>query len=42
MLIKVAIKFTEAKIEDKPAKCNLKIVKSTLESGWERVVDKGG
>lgn len=42
MLIKVAMKLTEAKIEDRPAKCKLKIVKSTLESGWACKAERGG
>lgn len=42
MLITVVIKFTAPKIEEIPAKCSLKIVKSTLPSGCPSLLAKGG
>jgi len=38
----VAIKLIEPKIELIPAKCNLKIAKSTLEPGWPNPEERGG
>jgi hypothetical protein len=42
ILIIVVIKFTAPKIEDTPAKCNLKIAKSTEAPLWAIPDDKGG
>lgn len=42
MLITVVIKFTAPKIELIPAKCNLKIAKSTEEPLWAILDDSGG
>lgn len=42
MFIIVVIKFTAPRIEDAPAKCNLKIAKSTLPAGWYSTPLRGG
>lgn len=42
MLIVVVIKFTAPRMEDAPAKCNLKIAISTLVELWYIQSDKGG
>lgn len=38
----MVIKFTAPKIEDTPAKCKLKIAKSTDAPAWAILADKGG
>ena len=38
----VVIKFTVPKIEDTPAKCKLKIAKSTDPPEWKPIPDSGG
>lgn len=42
ILITVVIKFTAPRIEEIPAKCNLKIAKSTEAPLWAMLDDKGG
>ena len=42
MLITVVIKFTAPKIDEIPAKCNLKIARSTEEPPWAILDDSGG
>lgn len=42
MLIIVVMKFTAPKIDDAPAKCNLKIDKSTEAPAWAMPADRGG
>jgi hypothetical protein len=42
ILIIVTIKFIAPKIEDKPAKCKLKIAKSTAPPEWAVIPDNGG
>jgi hypothetical protein len=42
MLNIVVIKFTVPKIEDIPAKCKLKIAKSTEPPEWNPILDNGG
>jgi hypothetical protein len=42
ILITVEIKFTAPKIEEIPARCKLKIAKSTLDPLWAILADKGG
>jgi len=42
MLITVVIKLIAPKIEDTPAKCSEKIVKSTEAPAWARFEDRGG
>jgi hypothetical protein len=42
MLITVVIKFTAPRIEEIPARCNLKIAKSTDAPPWAMLEDKGG
>lgn len=38
----VVIKLIAPKIEETPARCNLKIVKSTEAPAWDRFEDRGG
>jgi hypothetical protein len=38
----VTIKLIAPKIEDKPAKCKLKIAKSTAAPEWAAILDNGG
>jgi len=38
----VVIKLIAPKIDETPAKCNLKIERSTEPPEWDRVVDSGG
>jgi hypothetical protein len=42
MLITVVIKFTAPRIDEIPARCNLKIAKSTDAPPWAILEDKGG
>jgi hypothetical protein len=42
MLITVEIKFTAPRIEEIPAKCNLKIAKSTEAPLWATPAERGG
>ena len=42
ILITVVIKFTAPKIEEIPAKCNLKIAKSTEDPPWAILDESGG
>lgn len=42
MLITVEMKFTAPRIEEIPAKCRLKIAKSTEEPLWAMLDDRGG
>lgn len=42
MLITVEIKFTAPRIEEIPAKCKLKIAKSTDDPLWAILADRGG
>jgi len=38
----VVIKFTVPKIDDTPAKCKLKMAKSTEPPEWKPILDNGG
>lgn len=38
----VVIKFIAPAIEAAPARCKLKIAKSTLKSAWPNIPDNGG
>lgn len=42
ILITVVIKFTAPRIEEIPAKCNLKIAKSTEAPPWAILEERGG
>jgi hypothetical protein len=42
MLITVVIKFTAPRIDEIPARCSLKIAKSTDAPPWAILEDKGG
>lgn len=42
MLITVVMKFTAPRIEEIPARCNLKMAKSTEAPLWATFADKGG
>lgn len=42
ILITVVIKFIAPKIDDIPAKCKLKIAKSTAPPEWNSILDNGG
>lgn len=42
MLITVVIKFTAPKIDDTPARCKEKILKSTEAPAWAIALAKGG
>lgn len=42
ILITVVIKFTAPKIEEIPAKCNLKIARSTDDPPWAILDESGG
>lgn len=42
MLMIVVIKLIEAKIDETPAKCREKIVKSTDAPAWAKLPAKGG
>lgn len=42
MLITVVIKFTAPRIDEIPARCKLKIAKSTEAPLWATFADKGG
>jgi len=42
ILITVEMKFTAPKIDEIPAKCRLKIARSTDEPLWAMFADKGG
>lgn len=42
MLITVVIKFTAPRIDEIPAKCNLKIARSTEAPLWATLADRGG
>jgi hypothetical protein len=38
----VEIKLIAPRIEDAPARCKLKIARSTLNLEWNNILDKGG
>lgn len=42
MLITVVMKFTAPRIDEIPARCNLKIAKSTEAPLWAMLLDRGG
>jgi hypothetical protein len=42
ILIIVVIKLMAPKIDEAPARCSEKMVKSTLAPAWEMFLDKGG
>jgi len=42
ILIIVLIKLMAPKIEETPAKCKLKIAKSTLKPEWNNIEERGG
>jgi len=42
ILITVVIKLSAPKIDEIPAKCKLKIAKSTAPPEWKSIEDKGG